>query len=120
MHSGKSENNVTSQPDGKSKNNITSESGGKSEQSRAGVIAGGITGAILFVIIVVGILLFAQRKILRKQHEISLRVKTSGFKKYCVSKYIQTCKSVTDQNHGIALFENVAIIWGGGLHLQDI
>ena len=80
MHSGKSENNITSQPDGKSKNNITSESGGKSEQSRAGVIAGGITGAILFVIIVVGILLFAQRKILRKQHEISLRVKTSGFK----------------------------------------
>ena len=37
-------------------------------------IAGGITGAIVFVIIVVIIVLYVQRRLLAKQHDVSLRV----------------------------------------------
>ena len=64
---------ITDEPGGTIKKNSTGESAGKSKDN-TGVIAGGITGAILFVIFVVVIVLHVQRKILKNQHDTSFRV----------------------------------------------
>lgn len=50
--------------------NFTGETAG----NNTGSISGGIVGAILFVIIVVAIVILVQRRVLGRQHEISLRV----------------------------------------------
>ena len=75
---GESKVNGTAKPDGESRVNVTAkpdgESAGKSEDY-TGAIAGGITGTLIFVAIVVVIVLFVQRKILRKQYLESVRVK---------------------------------------------
>ena len=77
---------ITSQPDGTIKNNSADEAAGKSKNN-TGVIAGGITGAILFVIFVVVIVLLVQRKILKSQHNVSFKVKKSCLK-YSLSEKI--------------------------------
>ena len=78
---------ITGKPGGTIKNNSTGEPAGKSKDN-TGVIAGGITGAILFVIFVVVIALLVQKKILKNEHNISLKVKTICFK-YSLSKKIE-------------------------------
>ena len=78
---------ITGEPGGTIKNYSTDEPAGKSKNN-TGVIAGGITGAILFVMFVVVIVLLVQRKILKNQHDISFRVKTSCFK-YSLSEKIE-------------------------------
>lgn len=76
-------NNSTGEPEVTLKNNRAGEPSGKSKDD-TGVIAGGITGAILFVIIVVVIVLHVQRKILKNQHDISFKVKyLRPFITYC-------------------------------------
>ena len=72
-------NHVTGKPDGESIVNSTAkpyrEFAGKSDEDYTGAIAGGITGALIFVTIVVVIVLFVQRKIRRNQYLESVRVK---------------------------------------------
>ena len=58
---------------------ITGESSGNPDDN-TGTIAGGTTGGILFITLVVVILLLVQRRILKNQHETSVRVKMSNFK----------------------------------------
>ena len=69
----------TKEPSTTLKKNSTDEPSEKSNDY-TGAIAGGITGTILFVIIVVVIVVLVQRKILKNQHDISLKVKSSCFK----------------------------------------
>ena len=64
----------TAKPDGESAAKPDGESAGKSEDY-TGAIAGGITGALIFVAIVVVIVLFVQRKIPRNQYLESVRFK---------------------------------------------
>ena len=66
--------NPTAKPDGESTAKPDEESAGKSEDY-TGAIAGGITGALIFVAVVVIIVLFVRRKILRNQYLESVRVK---------------------------------------------
>ena len=68
-------NHITGQPDGTLENNNTSQPNIISEDY-TGVIAGGISGAILLVAVVVVIVLLVQRKILKDRFDISLKVKT--------------------------------------------
>ena len=73
------ENNITDQPDGTLKHNSTGQPNITSNDY-TGVIAGGISGAILFVAVVVVIVILVQRKILKDRFDISLKVKTGCLK----------------------------------------
>lgn len=57
---------------------ITGESSAGNPEDNTGTIAGGITGGVLFLALVVVILLLVQRRILKNRHETSVRVKMSN------------------------------------------